>query len=146
MRATDFCRFGLAGQAPGTCYDPSGYTNNNGPNDGLQAMPPSNSLNTFNWVGMIKLPAKTTANATFSTGSSRQNEKLIGWTTNPVIANPTVYATFPGLRELPRDTADLDVNYTTATMNISSRPLKDVTLVARYRFNGRNDFRRPFHA
>lgn len=146
MRATDFCRFGLAGQAPGTCYDPSGYTNNNGPNDGLQAMPPSNSLNTFNWVGMIKLPAKTTANATFSTGSSRQNEKLIGWTTNPVIANETVYATFPALRSLPRDTADLDVNYTTATMNISSRPLKDITLVARYRFNGRNDLRRPFHA
>jgi|CXWL01.1.fsa_nt_gi hypothetical protein len=146
MRATDFCRFGNPAIPPGTCYDPSGYTNNNGPNDGLQAMPPSNSLNTFNWVGMIKLPAKTTANATFSTGSSRQNEKLIGWTTNPVIANETVYATFPALRSLPRDTADLDVNYTTATMNISSRPLKDITLVARYRFNGRNDFRRPFHA
>jgi len=146
MRATDFCRYGLNGQAPGTCYDPSGYTNNNGPNDGLSAMPPSNTLNTFSWMGMVKLPGKTTANASFAAGSSRQDAALIGWTTNPVIANEAVYATFPELRHLPRDTADLDVNYTTATMNISSRPANDITLVARYRFNGRNDLRRPFEA
>ncbi|MEO8499345.1 MAG: MtrB/PioB family outer membrane beta-barrel protein [Vicinamibacteria bacterium] len=146
MRATDFCRTGLAGQAPGTCYDPSGYTNNNGPNDGLSAMPPTNSLNTFSWMAMVKLPGKTTANASFSAGSNRQDAALIGWTTNPVIANPTVYATFPGLRTLPRDTADLHVNYQTATMNISSRPHKDITLAARYRYNGRSDFRRPFDA
>lgn len=145
-RATDFCRAGISGQAPGTCYDPSGYTNGNGPNDGLQALPPSNSLNTFSWMGMVKLPGKTTANASFSAGSSRQDAALIGWTTNPVIANQTVYATFPGLASLPRETADLHVNYQTATMNISSRPLKDVTLAARYRYNGRSDFRRPFDA
>ena len=29
--ATDFCKTGISGQAPGTCYDPSGYTNGNGP-------------------------------------------------------------------------------------------------------------------
>ncbi|MBX7187139.1 MAG: MtrB/PioB family outer membrane beta-barrel protein [Vicinamibacteria bacterium] len=143
-RATDFCRTGISGQAPGTCYDPSGYTNGNGPNDGLSAMPPTNSLNTFSWMGMVKLPGKTTANASFSAGSNRQNASLIGWTTNPVIANPTVYASFPELRSLPRDTADLHVNYQTATMNVSSRPHKDVTLTARYRYNGRSDFRRPF--
>ncbi len=145
-RATDFCRYGLSGQAPGACYDPSGYINGNGPNDGLAAMPPSNTLNTFSWMGMVKLPGKTTANASFSAGSSRQDAALIGWTTNPQIANEAVYATFPELRHLPRDTADLSVNYTTATMNISSRPHNDVTLVARYRFNGRNDLRRPFEA
>ena len=146
LRATDFCRTGISGQAPGTCYDPSGYTNNNGPNDGLSAMPPTNSLNTFSWMAMVKLPGKTTANASFSAGSNRQDAALIGWTTNPVIANSTVYASFPGLRTLPRDTADLHVNYQTATMNISSRPHRDVTLAARYRYNGRSDFRRPFDA
>lgn len=145
-RATDFCRAGLAGQAPGTCYDPSGYSNGNGPNDGVSAMPPSNSLSTFSWMAMIKLPAKTTANASFSAGANKQDAALIGWTTNPVVANPTVYATFPGLASLPRQTADLHVNYQTATMNISSRPHKDLTLAARYRYNGRNDFRRPFDA
>ena len=145
-RLTDFCKTGIAGQAPGTCYDPSGYTNGNGPNDGTMAMPPSNSLNTFSWMGMVKLPGKTTANASFSAGSNTQNAALIGWTTNPVIANPIVYASFPGLKTLPRETADLHVNYTTAMMNISSRPIKDVTLAARYRFNSRSDFRRPFDA
>jgi hypothetical protein len=145
-RATDFCRAGIAGQAPGTCYDPSGYSNGNGPNDGLSAMPPSNSLSTFSWMGMVKLPANTTANASFSAGANKQDAALIGWTTNPVIANPTVYSTFPELRSLPRDTAELHVNYQTATMNISSRPHKEFTLAARYRYNGRSDFRRPFHA
>jgi hypothetical protein len=145
QRATDFCRFGLSGQAPGTCYDPSGYTNANGPADGLMAMAPSNSLDTVNWMGMVKLPAKTTANASFSMGASRQDEALIPWTTNPVIANPIVYASFPELASLPRETAQMRVNYTTGTMNVSSRAIKDLTLTARYRFNSRSDFSRPFH-
>jgi hypothetical protein len=146
QRATDFCRFGLAGQAPGTCYDPSGYINANGPNDGLQSLAPSNTLNTFSWMGMVKLPGRTTANASFSAGSNRQDEALIGWTTNPVVANPLVYASFPELRSLPRDSANIYVNYTTATMSLSSRPHKYVTLNARYRYNGRSDFTHPFDA
>jgi hypothetical protein len=146
QRATDYCQFGIAGQAPGTCYHPSGYTNGLGPNDGFASMPPSNTLSTFSWMGMVKLPARTTANATFSAGTNRQDEALIGWTTNPVIANPAVYASFPDLAELPRDTANMHVNYTTATMGLSSRPHKYVTLTARYRYNGRSDFTHPFHA
>jgi hypothetical protein len=145
-RATDFCRTGLNGQAPGACYDPSAYINGNGPNDGLSAMPPSNTLKTFSWMGMVKLPGRTTANATMSMGSNRQDEKLIGWTSNPVIANPTVYATFPGLATLPRETADKYVNYTTATMSLRSRPHQDITLSARYYYNGRSDFSHPFEA
>ena len=144
QRATDFCRFGIAGQAPGTCYDPSGYTNGNGPADGQMAMAPSNSLDTVSWMGMVKLPKKTTANASFSMGANHQDAALIPWTTNPVIANPIVYASFPGLAELPRDTAQMRVNYTTGTMNVSSRAIKDLTLSARYRFNNRSDFSRPF--
>jgi len=145
QRATDFCRFGLSGQAPGTCYDPSGYTNGNGPADGLMAMAPSNSLDTVNWMGMVKLPAKTTANASFSMGANHQDAALIPWTTNPVIANPIVYASFPDLASLPRETAQMRVNYTTGTMNVSSRAIKNLTLTARYRFNSRSDFSRPFH-
>ena len=38
------------------------------------------------------------------------------------------------------------VNYTTGTMNVSSRAIKNVTLTARYRFNSRNDFTRAFDA
>ncbi len=144
--ATDFCKTGLTGQAPGACYDPSGYSNGNGPASGLMAMAPSSTLSTFSTLGMVKLPGRTTANASFSMGASRQDEALIGWTTNPVIANATVYAAFPELAELPRHTSEIRVNYATATFNISSRPHKYLALTSRYRFNSRSDFTRPFEA
>jgi hypothetical protein len=144
--ATDFCRYGLAGQAPGTCYDPSGYSNGNGPATGRMAQPPSTSADVFTWMGMVKLPARTTANASFSMGANRQDEGLIAWTTNSSIANPAVYASFPGLAELPRDTARMYVNYTTGTANVSSRAIRNLSLTARYRFNSRNDFTHGFDA
>ena len=146
QRATDFCRFGNASTPPGTCYDPSGYSNGNGPNDGLSAMPPSNSRDTFSTMAMLKLPGRTTANASLSVSSARQDAALIGWTTNPVIANPVVYASFPELARLPRDTAQMRVGFTTATASLRSRLRDDLTLSARYRYNGRNDFTRPFEA
>jgi hypothetical protein len=97
-------------------------------------------------MGMVKLPAKTTANANFTMSANHQDAALIPWTTNPVIANPIVYKSFPGLAELPRDTAQMRVNYATGTMNVSSRAIKDVTLTARYRFSSRTDFTREFDA
>lgn len=146
QRATDFCRFGLSGQAAGACYDPSGYSNGNGPNDGLSAMPPTNSQDTFSTMAMVKLPGRTTANASLSVGANHQDAALIGWTANPMIANPIVYAAFPELASLPRETAQMRVSYTTATMSLRSRPHKYVTLSARYNYNGRSDATRPFEA
>jgi len=145
-RATDYCVYGISGQAPGTCYHPSGYSNGNGPKEGLMSMFPSNSLDTFSTTAMVKLPVNTTANASFSYGSAKQDEALIGWTTNPVIANPTVYASFPELASLPRDTAQIRVGYVTASASLRSRPHDNITLTARYRYNGRSDFSRPFEA
>ncbi len=144
--ATDFCKTGLANQAPGACYDPSGYSNGNGPAFGRMAMAPSNTLDTFSSQAMVKLPGRTTANASLSMSANRQDEALIPWTTNPNIANATVYATFPELAALPRDTAAMRVNYTTAAANVSSRAIKNLTLTGRYRFNSRSDFTRPFEA
>jgi Putative outer membrane beta-barrel porin, MtrB/PioB len=146
LRATDFCRFGNAAVPPGTCYDPSGYVNGNGPALGRTASPPSNSVDTMNWMGMVKLPGKTTANASFTMGANHQDAALIPWTTNSSINNAATYAAFPGLAALPRDTAQMRVNYATGTMNVSSRAIKDVTLSARYRFNSRSDFTREFDA
>jgi hypothetical protein len=146
QRATDFCRYGIAGQAPGTCYDPSGYTNGNGPAYGRMSQPPSNTLDTLNWMGMVKLPARTTANASFSMGANHQDAELIAWTTNSSINTPAVWAAFPELAELPRDAAQMRVNYATGTANVSSRAIKNLTLTARYRFNNRSDFTREFDA
>jgi hypothetical protein len=146
QRATDYCRYGNAANPPGTCYDPSGYVNGNGPAYGRMAQPPSNSLDTVSWMGMVKLPGRTTANASFSMGASHQDAELIPWTTNTSINTPAVYAAFPGLAELPRDAAQMRVDYTSGTMSLSSRAIKNFTLTARYRYNGRSDFTRPFDA
>ncbi len=144
--ATDFCKYGLPNQAPGTCYDPSGYSNGNGPATGRMAQPPSNSMDTFDWMGMVKLPARTTANASFRMGANHQDAGLIPWTTNSSIANPAVYASFPGLAELPRESAQMRVNYTSGAANVSSRAIRNFTLTARYRFSSRSDFTREFDA
>jgi hypothetical protein len=142
--ATDYCRAGIAGAAPGTCFDPNGYNSGGGSSRGRLAMAPTNSMNTISWLGMVKLPGHTTANGSFSASLARQNAALIPWTINSSIANSAVYAWWPGLASLPRDTADMSVNYSTATMNLNSRPIKYVTLTARYRFNSRNDFTPEF--
>ncbi len=131
---------------PGTGYDPSGYTNAHGAAMSRMAMAPSNSLDTVNWLGMVKLPGRTTANASFIMGANRQNEALIPWATNSVVMNPTTYASFPNLASLPRESADMYVNYITSVMNVNSRPHRYLTLSARYRYNSRNDFTRPFAA
>ena len=145
QRATDFCRTGIAGQAPGTCWDPSGYTNGNGPAYGRMAGAPTNTLDTVNWMGMVKLPGRTTANASFSMGANHQDASLIAWTTNSSINNAATWAAFPELASLPRESAQMRVNYTTGTANVSSRAIRNLTLSARYRFNSRSDFTQPFH-
>jgi hypothetical protein len=131
---------------PGTGWDPSGYTNAHGAAYARMAMAPSNSQDNVDWMGMIKLPGHTTANASFMMGASRQNDALIPWTTNSVIANAATYATFPGLASLPRDSAEMFVNYATGVFNVNSRPTNYLTLSARYRYNSRSDFTRPFEA
>jgi hypothetical protein len=138
LHATDW------NSTPGTGYDPSGYTNAHGAAFSRMAMAPSNTLDTVNWLGMVKLPGHTTANASFIMSANRQNAALIPWTTNPVVANATTYATFPNLASLPRDSAEMFVNYMTGVMNVNSRPNKWVTLSARYRYNNRSDFTRGF--
>jgi hypothetical protein len=131
---------------PGTGYDPNGYTNAHGAAMSEMAMAPSNSLDTVSWLGMVKLPGRTTANASFMMGANRQNEALIPWTTNAVVASANTYATFPNLASLPRESAEMFVNYVTGVMNVNSRPHKYITVSARYRYNSRSDFTRGFDA
>ena len=144
--ATDYCRYGNAANPPGVCYDPSGYSNGNGPAMGRMSLQPSSSVDRVNWMGMVKLPARTTANASFTMGALRQDEALIPWTTNSSINNAATWAAFPELAHLPRDTAQMYVNNAAGTMNVSSRAIKNLTLTGRYRFSSRNDFTRPFDA
>jgi hypothetical protein len=142
--ATDYCKTGISGAAPGTCFDPNGYNSGGGAATGRMAMAPSTTQDKVNWLGMVKLPGHTTANASLIMAADRQNDALMPWTTNSSIANPAVYAWWPGLAALPRDSAEMFVNYLTGVMNVNSRPVKYVTLSARYRYNSRSDFTREF--
>jgi len=120
-------------------WDPSAYSNGNGPSKGRIAMAPSNTLDVFSANAVAKLPAHSTFNAAVSFGSSKQNADLIPWTINPVIANAATYAWFPGLAALPRNTAQAQMDYLNAVFNFTTRPVEWAGLTARYRYNDRKD-------
>ena len=109
IRATDFNNGLLPPNGP---YDPSGYSNGNGPAFGQAALWPSNTLNSFGTTGMYKALPKTTVNGNVQLTYMRQNESLLPWTLNTSINNPAVLAAFPGLRALPRASAEAAVNAT----------------------------------
>lgn len=135
LRATDF--------AP---YDPSGYSNGNGPARGRMAMPPSNSMNMVHTVGVYKLAARTTVSGSIAFSAMNQNEALIPWTINPVIANAGVYQSFPGLATLPRATAEAKVHGLNGTFNLTSRPNNVFGLNMRYRVNDHRNLTPAFDA
>ena len=132
LRATDYDNGKVPPLGP---YDPSGYSNGNGPAFGRLAMAPSNSLSSFSALGLYKMPGHSTITAQVSVTTMKQNEELIPWTTNTRIANETVYASFPGLRTLPRATAEAEVRGINALLNFSSRPNQYFGFDMRYRFN-----------
>jgi hypothetical protein len=127
-------------------YDPSGYSNGNGPAQGRIAMPPSNSMNVISTTGLYKMPSHTTVSGVASFTQMNQNDTLIPWTINPAIANPTVYAQFPGLAALPRQTAQAKVQGVNAMFNFTSRPNNFFGLSMRYRYNDHQNLTPEFDA
>ena len=152
IRATDFSN-GLAitnppcqsGVAMGP-YDCSGYSNGNGPAQGRMSMPPDSSMNVVSATGLYKMPAHTSVNATLSFSSMKQNDALIPWTINPVIASPTVYSVFHDLAHLERNTAKAEVRGVNALVNFNSRPNRWVSLNMRYRYNNHDNRTPAFEA
>jgi MtrB/PioB family decaheme-associated outer membrane protein len=135
IRATDFNNGLLPPNGP---YDPSGYSNGNGPAQGRMALAPSNSMNVVSATGMYKLLSRTTLNGTLQLTTQNQDANLIDWTINPLIDSPTVFATFPQLAQLPRPTAEAEAQGINALINLSSRPFRRGSFVVRYRYNERN--------
>ncbi len=129
-----------------TPFDPSGYSNGNGPARGRMSVPPSNSMNAISTTGLYKMPSHTTISGTVSFTVMSQNDALIPWTINPVIANAAVYKTFPGLASLPRDTAEATVHGLNAMFNFTSRPNSFFGLAMRYRFNDHRNLTPEFDA
>jgi MtrB/PioB family decaheme-associated outer membrane protein len=132
VRATDFNN-GLV--PPNGPYDPSAYTNGNGPAFGQMALWPSNALNSVGATGMLKLLPRTTVNGNVTATYMRQNESLLPWTLNTSINNDLVLDTFHSLRQLPRASAEASVNALNAQFTVNSRATRFLTLTARYRYN-----------
>jgi MtrB/PioB family decaheme-associated outer membrane protein len=118
-----------------TPFDPSGYSNGNGPAQGRMSVPPSNNMHVFSATALYKMPSHTTLNGTFSFTAMNQDDALIPWTINSAIANPTVYQSFPGLASLPRATAEASVHGLNAMVDFTSRPNQVFGLSVRYRLN-----------
>lgn len=142
IRFTDFNNGLLPPLGP---FDPSGYSNGNGAARGQLALAPSNTMYAFGVTGLYKMPGHTTVNGIVRVIDMSSNEALLPWSTNSSINNPAVLAAFPGLRKLPRDTAEAQVKGLNAMFNLNSRPTKRLALQARYRYN-KHDNRTPHFA
>jgi MtrB/PioB family decaheme-associated outer membrane protein len=143
LRATDFTNGKVPPLGP---YDPSGYSNGNGPAFGRLALPPSNSLNTLSAIGLYKMPGHSTLNGQLSLTMMKQNETLIPWTTNTMIANAAVYALFPGLKTLERSTAEAEVRGVNALLTFTTRPNEYFAFDMSYRFNDHQNLTPVFDA
>jgi hypothetical protein len=136
IRATDFNN-GLV--PPNGPYDPSGYSNGNGPAFGQMALWPGNMLNSIGTTGMMKLARQTTVNGNVTLTYMRQNESLLPWSLNTSINNDLVLDAFHALEQLPRASAEASVNALNAQVTMNSRATSYLTLTARYRFNDHNN-------
>ena len=116
-------------------YNPSGYSNGQGAARSRMALPPSNNLSTVSALGLYKMPAHSAVNAQLSFTTMKQNDALIPWTSNQVIAGPTVIAGFPALASLPRATAEAEVRGINALINYTTRPTRFFGFTMRYRYN-----------
>lgn len=129
-----------------TPFDPNGYSNGNGPARGRLAMPPDSSMNMVSATGLYRLPSRTTITGTLWFSAMNQNDTLIPWTINPAIANTSVYAQFPKLATLPRQTAEAKVHGLNGAFNLTSRPNNFFGLNLRYRLNDHNNLTPVFDA
>lgn len=145
LRATDFNTGKVATSATSGPWDNSGYSNGNGPAFGRLALAPDNSLSTVSAMGLYKMPGHSTLNGQLALTTMKQNDTLIPWTTNALIATPAVYAIFPNLGTL-RPTAEAEVKGVNAMVNYATRPNKYFGFDMRYRYNDHKNVSEEFDA
>ena len=119
-------------------WDCSAYTNGNGPAQGREALAPSNMMNVVSAVASYRVATRTTLNGTLQLTNQRQDDALIPWTINPVIATPATYVNYPHLAALPRATAEAEAQGVNALINFNTRPSRRTNVAVRYRYNKRD--------
>ena len=135
IRLTDFNNGLLPPAGP---YDASAYSNGNGAARGRISPMPGNMMNVVSATGLYRLARRTTVNGTLQLSQQIQDEQLIPWGNNSVVNTPTVWAAFPGLRDLPRQTADAEARGINALINLNTRPFDKGAFTVRYRYNERD--------
>jgi MtrB/PioB family decaheme-associated outer membrane protein len=97
---------------------------------GRKSLAPDNRFDQITLAAGYSLPAKTrvTLNAAF--GKMTQDETFLPYTVNPGLTVTT---------PLPRQDLDGEINTTVIDLRISSRPVKDLTLNASYRYDDRDN-------
>jgi MtrB/PioB family decaheme-associated outer membrane protein len=96
---------------------------------GQLALAPDNDAHQVTLAGSWLLPASTTVNGQLSLGRMRQDQKLLPYTTNAVIA------TSP----LPRSRADAKVDTTDVNLRVTSSPIQKLTVEGELRYNERDN-------
>jgi len=143
LRVTDYSNGLVPPLGP---YDPSGYSNGNGPAKGRISSFPDNTMSMVSFMGLYKFGRHTTVNGTMQFTDQTQNDDLIPWTTNSVINQPLVWAAFPELASLPRGTAEAKISGVNGLVNFNTRPTTKLGFNAKYRHNAHNSMSRPFEA
>lgn len=121
--------FGLPAALPAGCGTGDGGAA--APARGQLALPPDNLAHTFSLAGGVSLPLRTRLTASLSYSLRVQDEPFLPHTVNPAITSPTL--------TLPQDSLNGLVGVTQLNLNLTSRPLRPLTLSLRYRLFDLND-------
>jgi len=101
------------------------------PGSGRVSLAPDNMAHTFSLAGGANLPMRTRVNASASYSLQLQNDAFLPHTRNPNIVGP-------GL-ELPQRSLNGSVHTVLVNLHATNRPLRPLTLSAKYRFYARVD-------
>jgi MtrB/PioB family decaheme-associated outer membrane protein len=97
------------------------------PSAGQISLPPDNMAHSFNIAAGVNLPMRTRINGAFNYSLRLQNDAFLPHTINPALAAN------PNLR-LPQRDLNGNVQTILASLGATTRPLKPLTLSAKYRY------------
>jgi MtrB/PioB family decaheme-associated outer membrane protein len=100
-----------------------------GQDSGQLALPPDNHAHQVTLSGAARLPANSSVNAHVSVGRMKQNEDLVPYTTNALIATSA----------LPGKSADGKVDTTNIDLRATSSAVQDFTLEGQFRYDQRDN-------
>ena len=104
------------------------YVAGDGTSQGRGSQWPSNAFYYVNLAGGYRPAPRTNVHGTLSVGQSRQNDTLLPYTINSAIPP------LDRVSSLDRQTADASADIGAGTLNVVTRPTRNVSLNGRYRF------------